>query len=178
MITENPFKGINYQLRSVNSGDSYEVLRLRLDSSLNSYIHETSPEKHESWLEEQLVRPNDYYFAIESLEDFSIHGFIGIYEICESRGEWGRWILNPGSPASIESYWLILKFGFELGLSEIYSRTDLRNMKVISMHDSFQFSKTEVIGIDQNEYKVHTLDRKDWPGFERHIKKYIRRRVK
>ena len=179
MITDIPIKGINYQLRSVNPGDSSEVLRLRLDSSLNSYIHETSAEKHRSWLDEQLTKPGDYYFAIESLSNFSIQGFIGIYNLNEGRGEWGRWILNPTSPAALESYWLILKFGFDLGLNQIYSRTDLRNLKVLSIHDSFQFTKTEIIrfGFDAIDYKVHTLDRKNWPVFEQNLKRYIRRRA-
>ena len=163
----------------MNSSDSAEILRLRLDDSRNLFIHKTTPESHETWLNEQMEKLGDYYFAIEDLRDFKVHGFVGIYNIDSGRGEWGRWILNSESSAALESYWLILKFGFGLGLNQIYSRTDIRNRKVISIHDRFQFSKDE-ISIDSFSglaYKVHTLNAGDWLNFESSLKKYLRRRL-
>ena len=179
MIIEKPFKGINYQLRSVSPKDSTEILRLRLDSALNAYIHRTSPTSHEHWLDEQITKPGDYYFAIESVDNLAIQGFVGIYDMNNNRGEWGRWILNPGSPAVVESYWMILKFGFELGLNEIYSRTDTANKSVNSIHDRFQFSEVEIAAGDSShrEYKVHSLNRNDWPDFELNLMRFIRRRT-
>jgi RimJ/RimL family protein N-acetyltransferase len=179
VITEKPFKGINYQLRSVTPEDSIEILQLRLDSALNQFIHETSPASHKVWLDEQITKPGDYYFAIEGIDNGAIQGFVGIYDINDDRGEWGRWILSPGSPAAVESYWLILKFGFGLGLNTIYSRTDTANIKVNSIHDSFEFSEVAVVAGDSRhlEYKVHTLNRTEWPDFEANLMKYVRRRM-
>lgn len=179
MIIEKPFRGINYQLRSVCPEDSTEILRLRLDSALNAFIHETSPTVHKDWLSEQITKPGDYYFAIESLDSFAIQGFVGIYNITENRGEWGRWILNLGSPAAVESYWMILKFGFELGLNEICSKTDAANKKVNSIHDSFKFSEVGNLTGDSKhrDYRVHTLNHNDWPDFEKNLMRFIRRRI-
>jgi len=164
----------------VTSSDSIEILRLRLDSSRNAFIHKTTPESHKTWLDEQRAKPGDYYFVIEGIQDFKVHGFVGIYNIKSDRGEWGRWVMNQASPAAIESYWLILKFGFGLGLASIYSRTDVRNTKVISIHDSLEFSKEEITNEESSglSYKVHTLNVEDWPNFEVNLRKYLRRRAK
>ena len=116
MILEKPFRGVNYQLRSVNPNDSEDILRLRFDDSRNAFIHQTTPSFHETWLIGQMKRPDDYYFAIEELNDCKTHGFVGIYDIQMGKGEWGRWILNPTSSAALESYWLILRFGFSIDL--------------------------------------------------------------
>jgi RimJ/RimL family protein N-acetyltransferase len=178
VILESPFKGVNFQLRSVNEGDSSEILQLRLNGSINQYIHKTSPELHNCWLNEQISKVGDYYFVIECVHDSSTHGFIGLYDVTNNSAEWGRWILKPGSSAAMESYWLILKFGFEMGLSQIYSRTDSRNLKVNSIHDSLPFSKVE--NVSENfgglTYVMHTLNLSDWKGFEEKLMKYIRRR--
>ena len=172
-------QGINFQLRSVTEEDSDAVLRLRLDSSLNAYLHETTVEGHQSWILEQIVRKDDYYFAIEEISARRIHGFIGLYDLTEGTGEWGRWILNHNSVAAMESYWLILKFGFSLGLTSIYCRTDSRNHKVISIHDRLPYSKVELYQDEKSslDYMTHTLDLSDWPNFECQLHKYIRRRA-
>jgi RimJ/RimL family protein N-acetyltransferase len=180
LILDSPFIGINYQFRSVNSNDSAKILNLRLDSKLNAFIHETTLIGHQEWLDEQLQKAGDYYFAIESLDDFTTHGFIGIYEIRSKTGEWGRWILCPESPAAIESYWMILKFSFDLGLNLVYCRTDIRNKKVIAIHDKLPYSSSEVVNEESSGlvFKVHSLDVIDWPNFEPNLEKYIRRRTK
>ena len=176
MILDHPFRGLNYQFRSVKSDDSAKILSLRLDSKLNVFIHKTTLLGHEKWLNEQLQKEGDYYFAIESLNDSAIHGFIGIYEIRDGIGEWGRWILSPKSPAAIESYWMILKFSFDLGLNLVYCRTDIRNVKVIAIHDYLPYSRSEVVTDETSGlmFKIHFLDLVDWPNFELSLKKYIR----
>ena len=160
MKLDSPFLGVNFQLRSVNESDTQEILRLRLDSSLNAYLNLTTPQGHSEWLKEQIQKENDYYFAIEEIGSSKLQGFIGIYDIQAGSGEWGRWILEPNSVAAIESYWLILKFGFELRLDTIYCRTDVRNVKVIAIHDRLPFTKTNLAEDDFSglTYKVHYLD--------------------
>jgi len=180
LILDSPFIGLNYQFRSVNSNDSAKILNLRLNSKLNAFIHETTLKGHQEWIDEQLQQVGDYYFAIESLNDFAVHGFIGIYEIRDNTGEWGRWILCPKSPAAIESYWMILKFSFGLGLNLVYCRTDIRNKKVIAIHDNLPYSSSEVVNDESSGivFKKHSLDATDWPNFEANLEKYIRRRTK
>jgi hypothetical protein len=52
-------------------------------------------------------------------------------------GEWGRWIVKPGSLAAVESAWLIYRCAFEqLKLLRVYCRTAAENKKVVSFHDS------------------------------------------
>ena len=176
---EHAFQGINFQLRSVAVEDSDAVLRLRLNSSLNAFLHETTTEGHQSWILEQIERKDDFYFAIEEIFPRRIHGFVGLYDLKEGTGEWGRWILNPNSVAAIESYWLILKFGFSQGLTSIYCRTDYRNHKVMSIHNRLPYSNVKLYRDEKSslDYMTHTLELSDWPNFEFQLHKYIRRRI-
>jgi RimJ/RimL family protein N-acetyltransferase len=177
MIINNTFQGYRYQLRSVSRNDENEILELRLDPDLNKFLNQTSVDGHRRWLENQISKKGDYYFAIESISTQKSEGFIGIYDITDERAEWGRWILKKNSPAAIESYWLILRFGFEIGCKEIFCRTDMRNGKVLAIHDRLPYSEvllTEVESIVPT-YKIHKLFLEDWPKFEQVIQRYISR---
>ena len=179
MILEYPITGLNYKLRSVTTDDSKEILKLRLDPALNSYLHKTTPEGHQRWIQGQMSLLDDYYFAIEDLSTNQINGFIGLYNVANGSGEWGRWILNSNSMAAMESYWLILRFGFSLDLTSIFCRTDVRNHKVISIHNRLPYSKVNPYRDDRYhlDYLTHTLNISDWPNFENYIKRFIRWRT-
>ena len=86
------------------------------------------------------VGPDDYYFVIQRLPagGGGVEGLIGIYDVdAELRsGSWGRWIIEPGSSAAIESAWLIYRVGFELlWLEEMYTHTLVENASVVFLHD-------------------------------------------
>lgn len=134
-------EGAAFRLRPIGDEDASLVLDLRQNPELNRFLHTTSPDLQDqlSWFAGYYERPNDYYFVIERMEGAVQEGVVSLYdiEVASRSGEWGRWILRPGSLAAVESAWLIYRCAFELlGLQEVYCRTIAENESVVSFHDS------------------------------------------
>jgi len=133
--------GPAFRLRPIGDGDAALVLELRNNPQLNRFLHATSSSlaAQLAWLAQYYERPGDYYFVVERQQDGLPEGVISLYDIDAAghAGEWGRWILRPGSLAAVESAWLIYRCAFEqLGLDEVYCRTVADNASVVSFHDS------------------------------------------
>jgi RimJ/RimL family protein N-acetyltransferase len=134
-------EGPVFRLRPITDADAPLVQELRSDPRLNRYLHATTVHlDHQlAWLTRYYQRPGDYYFVVERRESGATEGTISVYDInlqCNS-GEWGRWILKPGSRAAVESAWLIYRCAFEqLGLERVFCRTMADNISVVSFHDS------------------------------------------
>ena len=133
--------GPAFRLRPITDADAPLVLALRGNAKLNRYLHATSQNLDDqlAWFARYYERPGDYYFVVERQDSGASEGLISLYNIDPEAtcGEWGRWILRPGSLASVESAWLIYRCAFEqLGLERVYSRTVADNKPVISFHDS------------------------------------------
>lgn len=134
--------GFLYRLREVNLSDARFIVNLRNNEDLNRYINTTSDslELQQVWLKDYFKRSNDYYFIVENINSLEREGLISLYDIniINNEGEWGRWIIKPGSISSIESAFLIYKFGFEhMKLQRIYCRTIAENSNVINFHDGY-----------------------------------------
>lgn len=133
-------EGVGYRLRPVKISDAQKVIEIRLeDMQRNQYINKISTEVavQEKWISEYLERDGDYYFVIENTLSGCTEGLIGIYDISDGRGEWGRWVVKKSSLAAIESVDLIFKAAFDhIGLSEVFCRTVEQNTAVVSFHDS------------------------------------------
>lgn len=132
--------GPAFRLRPIGDADAAWVLKLRGDVALNRYLHATSASLADqlAWFSRYYERPGDYYFVVER-HSASPEGVIAVYDVDSQAGcgEWGRWILAPGSLAAIESAWLIYRCAFELlGLQRVYCRTVADNTAVVSFHDS------------------------------------------
>ena len=133
--------GHAFGLRPVRLSDAGFVAALRADPTLNRYIHAGNgrEDDQQSWLRAYFERAGDYYFVVATQRTGEPEGLISVYDIDSaiSVGEWGRWIIRPGSLAAVESVWLLYKVCFEtLNLAAVYCRTVADNTKVVSFHDS------------------------------------------
>jgi len=150
MLHDIRIDGSLYRLRPVTDGDAALILELRSDPELNRFLHATSGMIVDQlgWLAKYYQREGDYYFAIERRSDGNSEGFVALYDIDWSTktGEWGRWILRPGSLAAVESAYLIYSVAFDrLGLESVYCRTVAGNVKVVSFHDSCGIANRKVL---------------------------------
>lgn len=165
--------GSAFRLRPIGDADAFLILELRCNPYLNRYLHATSStlEDQLAWLASYYERPGDYYFVIERKETGRPEGVISVYDIDPNAacGEWGRWILKPGSLAAVESAWLIYRCAFEqLGLESIYCRTVASNAAVVSFHDSCGIDNRRLLPghfkLDGHRVDAveHQVDRQSW----------------
>lgn len=148
--------GFCYKLRPVQLSDAQFILNLRLEDSLrNQYIHEVPNDINIEiqWLQRYFEREGDYFFIIENKLSGLPEGTIAIYDAMDGRAEWGRWVIQKGSLAAVESVALIYKVAFSLmNLQELYCRTIHDNSTVISFHDSLPQKKR---GILKGFFELH-----------------------
>jgi len=166
--------GHAFRLRPITDADAQFVLALRCDPELTRYLHSTPPSLSDqlTWLAQYYARDGDYYFVVERKRDAKPEGLIAIYDVDETAraGEWGRWILRPGSLAAAESVLLIYRCGFELlDLKSLYCRTVADNVKVVSFHDACGIKRRRELPkffeLHGTKYDAieHALDRTLWP---------------
>lgn len=163
------FDGSAYRLRSVQVEDAEFIISTRLeDIERNKFISPISEDTslQRKWIEAYLLKEDDYYFVIENRLTGNKEGLIGIYNILDNKAEWGRWVLKKGSLAALESVNLIFKFAFnKLNLDEIYSRTIIENIPVISFHNSLPQLQR---GLLKNEFNINGVA---YDAFEHYITK-------
>lgn len=175
-------KGKAFCLRPVNNKDAKFILSLRNNPKLNKYIGPTSPkiEDQINWLNNYYHRENDYYFVIENQKNKAPEGLISIYKINKKHlyGEWGRWIIRPGSLSAVESVWMMYRCAFEiLNLKEVFCITVAENRSVVSFHDSVGFTNRKLIpSFFNTTNKIidgieHRINKKDWYKLEVKINK-------
>lgn len=131
-------EGYCYRLRPVSLSDAAFILRIRLeDKERTRFIHEIPNDiaLEEQWIENYFQREGDYFFVVENKFNNEAEGLIAIYDMEHGRAEWGRWVIQKGSMASVESVYLLYKAAFEqLHLEELYCRTIKDNESVVSFH--------------------------------------------
>jgi RimJ/RimL family protein N-acetyltransferase len=166
--------GFAFGLRPITMEDAEFIIQLRGDLERSRFLHPItlSVEAQRAYLEEYLEREGDYYFAVERHRDNSREGLAAIYNVDMQKrsAEWGRWILRPGSLASVESALRIYEAAFDyLHLDELYCRTITANEGVVSFHDRYGLTRRALLPghfiIDQMTYDAveHVLDRQNWP---------------
>jgi RimJ/RimL family protein N-acetyltransferase len=141
--------GYTYKLRPVTLDDAEFIVSVRLeDKERNKYINTISGDINEQikWLNAYFERDGDYYFIVENKLTSNKEGLISIYNINEDSAEWGRWVIRKGSLAAVESVYLIYEVAFNLlNLRELYCRTIIDNVSVVSFHDSLSQNKRNTV---------------------------------
>jgi RimJ/RimL family protein N-acetyltransferase len=182
MRHEITIEGFSFRLRPITNADAAFIIELRTDPEHNRYLHAISNriDDQEAWLASYYDRTGDYYFVIERLDSGAAEGAISIYNIDpqSNTGEWGRWILKPGSLAAIESALLIYRVAFEaIGLNSVYCLTVADNAKVVSFHDSCGIVQRQMLPqhfeicgqrLDAVEHRV---TRTNWPEIAQRLEK-------
>jgi RimJ/RimL family protein N-acetyltransferase len=179
MLHNVQIEGCAFRLRPVALEDAEFIVNVRTgDPERTRYLHPIprDNELQREWIREYLERADDYYWIIERLETRESEGTIGIYEVDrrEGTGEWGRWVLRPGSLAATESALLVYRAAFErLGLSQVSPCTIAENKRVVSFHDSCGLPRTSYLqkhyNLDGRSYDAvrHTCTKESWEQIKR-----------
>jgi RimJ/RimL family protein N-acetyltransferase len=141
-------EGEAFRLRPVAKADAAAIVELRTNPALTRFVHAISPclEDQLTWLEQYFSRGGDYYFIVESLRGGYFEGTVAVYDVADGAGEWGRWVLRPGSLAAPESALLLYRVAFDiLGLNEVYCRTVALNESVLSFHDRCGLNRRKLL---------------------------------
>lgn len=173
-----PIAGLAFGLRSPACLDSRFTVELRCDPRVSKFLHGIPGDlqSQRKWEEAALMRDDDLPLVVYRRSTSKPEGTVGIYAIDRTleTAEWGRWALQHGSPAAVESVLLVFRLGFELmGLTSLYSRTLTANTRVIAFHDHLG-SERELAGyldVDglQQEYVQHRLTARSWPAVRRRL---------
>lgn len=174
--------GPAFRLRPITDADALLVLELRSDTRRNHYLHPIPPHLDEqlAWFARYYERPGDYYFVVERQDSGAAEGVISLYDVAPQGdyGEWGRWILRPGSLAAVESAWLIYRCAFEqLGLKRVFCRTVAENVLVISFHDSCGITAKRLLpghfnlGGKPADAVEHEVTRETWAAINPRLQK-------
>ena len=174
--------GPAFRLRPITDADAPLVLELRSDAKRNRYLHPISPRLDDqlAWFARYYERPGEYYFVVERRDSGAAEGVISLYDVDLKAGcgEWGRWILRPGSLAAVESAWLIYRSAFEqLGLKRVFCRTVADNVSVISFHDSCGITEKRLLPAHFNlagksaDAVEHEVTRESWSAIYPRLQK-------
>ncbi|MCW6509534.1 GNAT family N-acetyltransferase [Lichenifustis flavocetrariae] len=150
MLHDFSIKGARFGLRPVTRADARYILGLRSNPLLNRYIGPTSGKLDDqiAWQERYEARSGDWYFMVtDGLTERPV-GTIAIYDYDPNTdaAEWGRWILAQDTPAAVESVFLMFKVAFDvIGLTSLYSLTNLANQAVVSFHDSCGVPRARIL---------------------------------
>lgn len=163
--------GYAFRLRPVDETDAAYIVDLRGRSGRFLNRGAASTTEQLAWLASYFERAGDFYFVVETLDEGKREGLVGIYGLDpqKRRAEWGRWVLEPGSSAAIESALLVYRCAFdELALECVQCRTLADNLKVVSFHAScgLEHSPAPVLIERDGERRLaveHTLSRRNWP---------------
>lgn len=166
--------GFAFGLRPIALEDADFIVQLRSDRKRGRFLHPVplSVEAQRAYLRRYLEREDDYYFVVERHRDNSREGLVGIYNLDPRArsAEWGRWILRPGSLASVETALKIYEAAFEhLQLEQICAHTIVDNRSVVSFHDHSGLKRHALRRayyiIEGQAYDAieHVLNRSDWP---------------
>jgi RimJ/RimL family protein N-acetyltransferase len=165
--------GLAFRLRPAEAFDADFILSLRTSDRALGTLHPVSGRLADqlAWQRAYEARPDDWYWIVERRTG-APEGTIGIYDVDRVRGtgEWGRWILRPGSLAAPESCLLVYRAAFDaLGLASVTALTVATNAPVLSFHDRAGLERIGVVpdAFDLGGTRVaairHLLTRERWP---------------
>lgn len=157
-------------LRNAEIEDAEFILKLRLDSTKNKYLSETSPElKNQiNWLKKYAEDDSQVYFIICTKDGTPI-GTVRMYDKQKNSFCWGSWILTTGSSSSysIESALIIYSYGQILGFTKAHFDVRKGNTSVWRFHEKFGAKR---IGETEDDY-IYNISGED---INKSIKRYKR----
>jgi hypothetical protein len=136
-------EGPAFRLRPVVDEDAAYIVDLRARGG--PYINRgaTNVAAQRDWLTRYYEREGDFYFVVVSRRDARREGLVGIYDVRDGGAEWGRFVLEPGSVAAVETALLVYDVAFyELALDRVCCRTLAANTHVVAFHDSCGLVRT------------------------------------
>lgn len=160
-------------VRLVNESDADFIVKLRTDSRLGRYIHQTSEnvELQKKWIRDYKKREADgleYYFV------FSFQGEdCGVARLYDIKGVdfvSGSWVFSPSAPVGVSILGSILtkEIAYEfLHLENDYADMRKENKSVVRFNMSFE---PEILREDEENIYVKF----DRTKFEQHKKKHIK----
>jgi RimJ/RimL family protein N-acetyltransferase len=168
--------GHAFRLRAVAEDDAAFIVALRTARAAFLNPGANSVGDQLEWLARYFERQNDYYFVVEAIGSGRREGLAGIYDIdaAAHHGEWGRWVLESGSCAAVESALLVYRCAFgRLGLHTVRCRTLVGNGQVLAFHDSCGLRRSQglvSVAADtaggSRAAVEHAVDLDDWPRLE------------
>ncbi len=137
-------------LRTVRVDDAKFILSLRCDPVKSKYLNKTeyNLEKQEVYIQNALLKNDEYYFIIENNENTRI-GTYRIYDLRKDSFCIGSWIMIDDVVLHevMEADYLVRKFGFEeLGFEKCHFDVRKNNSKVLSYH-----KLVGAVQIDEND---------------------------
>jgi RimJ/RimL family protein N-acetyltransferase len=163
--------GHAFRIRPVASSDASYIVDLRARSAVFLNRGAANADEQLTWLERYFDRPGDYYFVVETIEGKRREGLIALYDVRwpDATAEWGRWVLEEGSNAAVESALLVYRFAFDrLRLASVRCRTLAANAKVIAFHDSCGLIRSRDSSMLEHNGRPcpaveHSLSISEWP---------------
>ena len=137
--------GHAFRLRPVAASDAPFIVSLRTRAGAFLNRGATTVDEQARWLQSYFGRDGDFYFVVEPLDAQRSEGLVGIHDVRHPEGtaQWGRWVLEPGSNAAVESALLVYRCAFDmLALEWIRCRTLVANASVVGFHDHCGLRRT------------------------------------
>lgn len=135
------------RLRPVTVGDAEFIIALRSHPRVQGNVGDTVPDaaSQQRWIETYFERDGDYYFIVETIANKPV-GTIGIYDVKDGIGQWGRWIIMPEvQVAAFPAAVLVHQVAFDLlGLTALVGSVVSTNEKVLGFHRRFGAEITHV----------------------------------
>jgi hypothetical protein len=169
------------RLRPVRLDDAAFIVQLRNSPHAIKFIGDSAQTvtAQKKWLEDHFEHPHDYNFIIELVQRPQAVGMLGIYNIQGDRGEWGRWVIQPGILAGPASAWLVLHVCYEvLHLRIVCGLIVESNSEVLSFHrragyiDKGPQPARRLIGGESIGMVEVVTTRADWPKVSKTLETY------
>lgn len=172
-------EGPAFRLRPVEERDAQYIVALRAQRAQFLNRGATSVAEQRAWLAQYFERAGDYYFVVERIDDGARHGLAGIYDVdpAARSAEWGRWVIEAGSSAAVESALLVYRCSFgRLALASIRCRTLRANAQVVAFHDSCGIPRSDGEIMVERDGKhgaaiEHVLSSDHWPAVEARLER-------
>jgi RimJ/RimL family protein N-acetyltransferase len=125
------------RLRPVEQNDASFIIAQRRHPRAVPFLGDTSPDVavQAHWIAAQRARADDAYWICENTAGTPL-GTIGIYDVQATAGEWGRFVVRPGSKAAPGCLLLALTAAFgSMQLRDVVCTTVATNARAIHFYE-------------------------------------------